>query len=342
MADENPGAAAVVEQPAASNDGIDDSRFQHSVSYTPDEPAPKGEIPAKTDEAKTDGKTDSERARDEKGKFVKQEEGKTEKPALKIPESMKPAKPKDPNDITARFHDLSRSHEDVRRELAEARRLLQELRTPKTEPAKTEQPKSYSGQPRPKSEDFETYDAFQEALTNWQLDERDAKAKAEQQDTQSETFYVEREQTFYKNAGPVLAEVPELMDIIKQPNLAFSVPMMNAIMDPDLGEMGPYTALWLATHQQEAIEIYKKSPLQATIAVGRLAQRLEAELRAEAAKETAAPPKPKLVPDLRGSVPATGDLDGAPSDDDNINVWAAKQASIAEKRGLRTYRPRGY
>lgn len=322
---------SVIADQTAQNEGIDESRFHGSVSYTPDEPAPvkdKAEL-EKGDAAKGDG----ERPRK----------------VTKIPDSMKPAKAKDPTDINARFHDLSRSHEDLRRELQQARQELHALRTPKAETEKTEAPKTYSGKPRPKSDDFESYDAYTDALTDWKLEERTAQQQMEQRQTDVRTRQAEREATFWKNAGPVIAEVPNLMEVLKTPGLAMSEPMYHALMDPSLGEMGPYTALYLATHQQEAIEIYRQDPFTATIAVARLAQRLESELRAELAKEqgqtngqpaASVQQRPKLVPDLRGGPPASGDLDAEPSDEDDINTWRRKEGNRMAKQfpGVKFFR----
>jgi hypothetical protein len=344
------GSTAVAEQPA--NDGIDDSRFHGSVSYTAEDPKPADSTPAPitTDETKTQPKTD-DRARNEQGQFVKKEEQKKDDKAevkeSKLPESMRPPKPKDPTDINARFHDLSRSHDELRRELQQARQELQALRQPKTEPTKTEPPKSYSGKPRPKDTDYDNYDAYVDALTDWKIEEREAARQQQQGQADAQRTYTEREQQFFTHAAPILAEVPNFEQIIRDPNLAMSEAMYHSIMH--LGEMGPYTALYLAAHQDEAKQLYHLSPEATFLGVGRLAQRLEAELKQMAEQEQSAgavngkvpptngttqpaPTKTRTIPDLKGSTPATGDLDQEPQDEDDITTWRMKEHNRMSKK----------
>jgi len=352
MALEVNSSTAVAEQP--TNDGIDASRFHGSMAYPGEDPKPADSTPvpdAKVDETKTQPKTD-DRARNEHGQFVKKEEkkdDKTEGKESKLPESLRPPKPKDPTDINARFHDLSRSHDELRRELQQARQELQALRTqPKVDPAKTEQPKSYSGKPKPRADDFESYEAYTEALTDWKIEEREAARQQQQSQTEAQRTYTEREQQFFQHAAPILAEVPNFEQIIRDPNLAMSDSMYHSIMH--LGEIGPYTALYLAVHQDEARKLYHLSPQETFLAVGRLAQRLEGDLKQMAEQEQGsgssqngtppAPAKTRTIPDLKGSTPATGDLDQEPQDTDDINTWRQKEYNRMSKKypGQRFFR----
>lgn len=353
--------AAVAESTPTSNDGIDDSRFHGSVSYVAEDPKPAVETPApdaKADETKTAPKAD-DRARDEKGQFVKKEEKsekveKTEATPSKLPESLRPPKPKDPTDINARFHDLSRNHDDLKRQLQEAQREIQSLRTPKTDTTKTEaQPqKSYSGKPRPKSEDFNTYDEYTEALTDWKVEEAAAKQKAEQGQADAQRTYTEREQSFFTHAAPIIAEVPNFEQILRDPNNAMSDNMYHGLMN--LGEIGPYAALYLALNQDQARAMYKLGPEETLLALGRLAQRCEVEIqKANMAEEqaaatqpgattvaTPAPAKTRTIPDIKGTTPTTGDLDTEPQDDDPIETWRAKEGNRMAKKfpGQRFFR----
>lgn len=313
---------AIADAPV-STPGIDDSRFSGSVSYSIDDP-PAGEVLSNGEQA-ADEKPGQ--PRNDKGQFVPKADGAEVKP-VKLPESIKPPKPRDEKDINGRFHDLSRSHEELRRELRQAREELQRLTAPKpTEPVKQEQPQKPTSKLRP--EDFQTYDEYMQATVAETL--KEAKTQEDQQrKQQDEARYYQGKRAEFENHAKVLLEaVPDFWEVISNQNVPMTNPMANAVIE--LGEMGPVTALYLATKPEEAFGIAKMPPLQATIAIGKIAAKLEQEFKQvnsvpgqpSAHQNAPAQPRPRAVPDVRGGSP--GEMDDQPNEKDSTEEWLRKE-----------------
>lgn len=320
---------AVAEAPASTPD-IDDSRFHGSVAYSIDDP-PAGEVLNNGEQA-ADEKPGQ--PRNDKGQFAPKADGTEVKP-VKLPESIKPPKPRDEKDINGRFHDLSRSHEELRRELRQAREELQRLQG-----GKQQEPQKAAAQPAPpesriKPEDFQTYDEYVKAMVNDSIEQKKTSVEETMRRQALEDYKRTKQEEFEGHAKAILQEVPQFWEIISDNRLPMTEPMGNAVME--LGEMGPLTALYLASNPQDAFTISKMPPLQATIAIGKIAAKLEQEYKQvnssqgqpSAQQSAPAQPRPRAVPDVRGGSP--GEMDDQPNEKDSTEEWLRKETMRMRK-----------
>lgn len=324
------GTAVATDQPAQS-EILNDPRFTGSASYEMDEP--------KKEEAAPEQPL-SDRPRNERGQFTEKpkEDGKEAK-AVKLPESIKPPKPRDEKDINGRFLDLSRSHEELRREYRRIQEEVQQLRNggQKQEPQKPGQAQEKPVS-RLKPEDFKTWEEYDAAAANDVYEQRKQQELEQQKAQAIDHYYAEKRSEFEGHAKAIIEAVPDFWEVISNPQVPMTNPMANAVIE--LGEMGPVTALYLATNPNEAFAIAKMSPLQGTIAIGKIAARLEQEFKqaneapAPAQPNTPQAPRPRAVPDVRGGSPGDS-LDDRPKDTDPIDVWERKEAARMRKQDPR-------
>lgn len=315
-------ASVAVEETPAIEDGIDPSKFHHSVSYSIDD-SPKTETPPAEVDQQTERtqSASADRPRDEQGKFRKQEEHSAEEKPVPLPKSIKVPKSHDPNDIGARFSSLRDSHEDLKRK-------YRELEAQVKQPPKLEQ-----REPQAQTEE-QAVERFVEEKIRKELQQKQEAEEARRKEEAIETYYAEKRSEFSRHAQPIIQQIPNFYELIADnKNVPITDPMAHAIIE--LGAMGPYTALYLATNPDKAKEIAGKSPFGATIAIAKIADQLEREVAQGQVNGQSMPsngqPKPKPVPDIRGLSP--GDtLDEEARDDDDTETWLRKES--ARKRRL--------
>jgi len=134
-------------------------------------------------------------------------------------------------------------------------RGLVEGRTPQQEPAKAQE----TG--KPTIEQFETYDEYNEALTDWKVEE-----KLKARDAQNEGKQVE---IAWKNAETIAkTKYSDYTDVADIRKLAPTEAMATAILQmPDAGTDVLY---WLGKHPEENERIKALSPMATAIALGEI------------------------------------------------------------------------
>lgn len=260
--------------------------------------------------------------------------------AIKLPASMKLQKPQKPTGrFQARISDLVGQRDQA---TEEARRLREQLSKMQGIPRGGDGTDDSAAAADPNAplspDDFNTYGEYVEALVQRTMESREKARGSERAEQAYAQYRQEKLDLFNERAVPIAEQFGEgFWDAITDPALPITEAMADAILELD--DLGPYTMLWLAVHRDEALRLAKMNPRQATIAVGRLAARLDQEIKAgvgtEAGAEPAADtspaapatptpgaPRPTLVPVPRGSAPAT---DAAPSDKDSIEEWLRKE-----------------
>ncbi len=276
---------------------------------------------------------------------AEQRESPTETPAaeqsdggkkpLKVPESLKPkptAVGKEPPWVSSRLSHYAAERKEHLARIAEL------------EAAQNRQQPSSPSQDAPKEEDYENYKEFLIAAAKYDLKKEQAAQQKAEQAKQYQAYQDAKRSEFETHAAPILEQVPEFWEAITDPSLPITDVMAEAVME--LGEMAPYTMLWLASHRQEAAKMYRLPPRAATVAIGRLAFQLEQELKAEGGQSDVSTlpstPQPKPVPQIRGGSP--GNMDQSPSDKDDTRTWMLKEAERMRKRtgnpNLRVYMPK--
>lgn len=195
-----------------------------------------------------------------------------------------------------------------------------------------------------KPEDFASYGEYVTALANKVWEDRDAAAQSKKANESYQAYRQEKQTEFNTHAEPIAAEYEGFWEAIADPNLPITEAMADAVME--LGELGPLTMLFLASHKNEAGRIARLNPRSATIAIGRIAAQLDIDIKSGTDQQggatlpesgveiggagTVTLPKPTPVPVPRGSTPAAA-VSGAPSDKDDVQTWLKKETERLRK-----------
>jgi hypothetical protein len=166
--------------------------------------------------------------------------------------------------------------------------------TPAAKPAEVAKPEPVKAAEtgKPESRNFETYEGYVEALTDWKLEQKDvAKAKA--------AADVEAAKTAKSNADKWNEQLKDArsryddFDEIALADVPISEAVHNAIVTT---EHGADLAYFLGQNPAERERINKLAPVAATLALGRIMASIEAEASAsdDATDETPVDKKPKV------------------------------------------------
>lgn len=262
------------------------------------------------------------------------------KKPIKVPDTLKP-KPADQDRFRGRISELVNSRKAIEEEARQLRSELAMLKGGKQDKRTT----PTNGDAPPNIDEFEKYQDYVDALVDYKVSQRE---KAQQQKSTEEgyrQYQQEKRQEFETHAAEIVQQVPEFWDAVTDPTLPVTDAMAEAVME--LGQMAPYTLLWLASNRQEALRMAKLPPRAATVAIGKLAVQLERELSdtresGSQPEDTAPKFQPKPVPQIRGGSP--GNIDQGPSDKDDARTWMIKEAERQRKKfgnaNLRVYVPK--
>lgn len=245
---------------------------------------PTGEAEAAADET-----TDEGQERDEKGRF---------KPRLQ-----------------ERFDELTREKHEARREADYWHGVAEASKPKPTEPAAN----APAADPnKPKAENFETYDEFTEALTDWKIEQREQRRDAQQQAAAQAT-------TWQQRAAEAKAAMPDFDEVMA----ASSAPMSHAMAEVlKESEHGPALAYHLAKNAAEAERIARLSPLAAARELGRI----EATLSTPAAAPAPAPKKVTSAPTPPTPIGSGRSTTGDPANMSQADYMAWRQTQLKEMR----------
>lgn len=262
------------------------------------------------------------------GETVKPEQAEAGKKTIKVPDSLKPkgeaAGKKENGWIQQRLSHYARERDELRARVAE----LEGKQTGKTNGKAQEA----GGPPNP--DQFDSYQEYVDALVDYKMEARQQEQTKQQSEKTEREYRTQKRQEFEGYANIIAEQVPQFWDAITDPTLPVTDAMAEAVME--LGELAPYTMLWLATNKQEAVRMARLNPRAATLEIGRLAVKLERELtagndgQAQSGQVQTPQFQPKPVPTIRGGSP--GNMDDGPNDKDNIKTWLAKEAARQAKK----------
>lgn len=184
------------------------------------------------------------------------------------------------NELTAKARAAERRAEILEREL--------EARQRQPEPAKQE-PDAPQG--KPTIDQFQSYDEYVEALTDWKTDqklaarEQAAEAKKTQSTQQAEhqALYERHQQQVTDGRGKYSDFDEKVMD---NPDLPITPSMVKALAESDAGADIAY---YLADHLEEAADIASMSPTRQAIALGRIEAKLASKPPAKTVSAAPAP-----------------------------------------------------
>lgn len=188
-------------------------------------------------------------------------------------------KPKKGDRLQKRFDQLTSKIKDLEAQLAT-----------KSEPKQAEPMVKPASEAKPKLEDFETLEDFQEALTDWKLDQREKLAEQKRAESEAEKTQAERASNFKSRIEAAQAKYDDFDEVVLENPVQPSAAMVEAMLEEDLGAEIAYH---LGQNPTEIKRIAALSPAKQAVEIGKLAAKLEPK---EAAKTT---PKPKAPPPPR-------------------------------------------
>jgi hypothetical protein len=148
-----------------------------------------------------------------------------------------------------------------------------------------------SGEPRP--ENFQTYEEYIEAVTDWKVEAKlDAKLRSLQEQSQErkqQSAQAQHEASIAENLSKAAEKYEDFHEVISNPNLQVTIAMRDAIGD---SEIGGEIAYYLGTHADESAAIAKMSPVQQIKAIDRLEAKLKEPAPAPEIKPVSQAPKP--------------------------------------------------
>jgi len=159
---------------------------------------------------------------------------------------------------------LTRENEMLRAQLAAAAQPR-----PPAEPAK---PPEAPG--KPKLQDFETLEQYQEALTDWKLDQREAQKKAEAEKVAAKSAEEKLQAAWKSSEKTARAAHPdydEVIDSVAQPEGPGVYAARQAMLEDEAGAEILY---YLGTHRDELRRIAALPPVSAIAAIGKLSATL--------------------------------------------------------------------
>lgn len=135
--------------------------------------------------------------------------------------------------------------------------------------------------PRPSIENFETTEAYEEALVDWRLDIREARRKADITKAERKSAY----DKFQREADKIREEYDDFDEVVERP--VFTSHMRDAILASNIGPMLAYH-LGRPENQQLAETIGRLSPAAQILEIGKIEANLT--LAQKKRKPTGAPP----------------------------------------------------
>lgn len=272
----------------------------------------------------------------------------TDTPSRKpVPEAIKNAKPKD--HIQSRISHYAAETRAAREEAKQLREAFEKVMAKQGGEKPAARP---DGKPNP--DDYHEYSQYVEALTDWKVEQRETKNREAQSKTEASEDFTRRYATYAQELDKFVAgfEDPNAVkDAMNSDDVPVTAAMGDAIMD--LGAAGVEVMFHLSQHPQEAMQIAQMHPRMAVVMIGRLAERLEVKAGPsqadQAQPQVSTPqavtkpqvPEPKIIPQVRGSSPAS--LDDEINDNDPPHIMAQKEARRMQRinPGMRMYVPRG-
>jgi DNA repair exonuclease SbcCD ATPase subunit len=258
------------------------------------EPIAASKAEAAAPAKKAEQKEVSESATEEtEAKEETDDEEEVEETESNADESEKDDKPKKKKGWSKRVEKLVAQREAERRraEALEARLAALEVASgPKksdSEPAKTAQAATDSGEPNP--DDFTTHAEYVKAVTKWTIQQEQKAAKAEAEKQKLLTQQEQAQKSYQEKLKSFIEKTDDFDDVVSEvSDISPSIAVQELIMSSD---MGPQLVYELAKNRAEFERINSLS----YGAVARELGKLEAKLEARASEQTKKPEPKKLT-----------------------------------------------
>lgn len=183
-----------------------------------------------------------------------------------------------------------------------------------------ETPKQPVATNKPSVDQYQTYEDYLEALSDWKVEQRLTKERAEAEERQQQESKVKKAQTYAERVQSARDKYEDYDHIAHGSHWSPSQEMADAIMESD---NGPDIAYYLGNNPDEAQRISRLSSTAQIRELGRLEERLSKPPPA---------PKPTKAPEpiKPAGSPAKADKDPADMSPSEFSAWRKKY--IAQRR----------
>jgi len=178
---------------------------------------------------------------------------------------------------------------------------------------------------KPNRDDFEDYDEYVEALTDYKLEQRQAEATRKAQAETEAARAAEKEANWSKQVSEVAKSRPDFHEVVTSNRaLPINKVMADAIKE---SEHGAEVAYWLGKNPEQASRIAGLTPFAAVREIGRIEERLTSS--------KSAPTEPKRITGASEPITPLAGKSGGAKDPDKMTdaEWYANyKAEQAQKR----------
>lgn len=241
-----------------------------------------GKAPA-AKETKTEAKPALESAASEEPAETKDasETSKPEEKEAKNGEETPPEqRPKKKNGFKKRIDKLNLRNSELQNEAE----YWKAKATAKAEPENKVETKKADIAGKPKEDQFETHAEYVEALTDWKVDQKDAKRAADSKQAEIKTAYDNQLKSYQERRKEFEKTHEDFKDVLSEvDDVRMSLTVQGAILE---SENGPELAYELAKNPEEFKRICALSPEQANRAIGRFEAKLKSQSSEELKTET--------------------------------------------------------
>jgi len=188
--------------------------------------------------------------------------------------------------------------------------------------------------PRPERHKFVSDADFQEALTDWKVDQRLNEQREADQAARAQAAQQQLADQWERNLDAAKQEIPDFDDVVGKSTINLPGYLYTAIVESDVG---PKLAYYLSSNPDEARKLMAMTPTTALRVLGKLEDRLEADADAEGVSvkpsvPEKAPEKSKAPPPIEPLKNSSNPADKPTGQMTHQEYRAMRQAQLASKR----------
>lgn len=212
------------------------------------------------------------------------------------------AEPGDTPNVQKRIAKAVKAQREAERQAEEVRRQLAELQgsRPAADSGKTAQPAT-GAKTKPELKDFDSYEAYNEALIAHTVEQREAQRETDRQQRERQSADAKLQAEHLERVDAARVKYEDFDEKLSTLNVPISRELDRAIRE---SPYGPEVVYWTASHPEEAQRIAALSPARQVVEFGKL----EAQFEKPATEKTtpAKKPLPKAAANVGGGSSSAG------------------------------------
>jgi hypothetical protein len=221
--------------------------------------------------------------------------------------SPKPESETEENDtpgVKKRIGKALQKQREAEQRASEAERKLAEFQgsRPAAESGKPAQPAAEKPNDKPVLKDYETYEAFNEDLVKWTVEQREAEREIKKRAADQQTAQRQLDKAHGDRIAAAKEKYSDWDEKIGTLTVPISQELHNAIVE---SELGPEVVYYVANHPEEGDRISKLSPARQIAEFGKLEARIEAA-SAPSGTKTEKRPLPRAAANVGGGSSSAG------------------------------------